>query len=205
VDFCNPASGWEKGQVEKNVQDARRRLWQPMPNFPDIDALNVWLEEHCIAQWGHIKHGGLPSTVADVHADEVCSLMPQGRIFDGFVEHRASCVKSGTDFRKKYALANVGRYDALRNKEAVMRHDPASAAIVVKLRSLKMYGMAGAVSDLIEQGTPAFEAAVPILSQLLKAEMTERDVRSIAYHIKAARVPSLQGSGRVRLCSQRGE
>ena len=27
--FCNPASGWEKGQVEKNVQDARPRLWLP--------------------------------------------------------------------------------------------------------------------------------------------------------------------------------
>src|SRR3546814_497722 len=38
TDFCNPASGWEKGQVEKNVQDARRRLWQPMPSFPDLDA-----------------------------------------------------------------------------------------------------------------------------------------------------------------------
>ena len=71
-----------------------------------------------------------------------------------------------------------------------MRHDPASAAIVVMLRGLKMYGMAGAVSDLIEQGAPAFEAAVPILSQLLKAEMTEREVRSIAYHIKAARFPA---------------
>jgi transposase len=43
-EFCNPASGWEKGQVEKNVQDARRRLWQPMPSFPDLDALNAWLE-----------------------------------------------------------------------------------------------------------------------------------------------------------------
>lgn len=37
----------------------------------------------------------------------------------------------------------------------VMRHDPASAAVVVMLRGLKMYGMAGAVSDLIEQGAPA--------------------------------------------------
>jgi transposase len=27
-DVCNPASGWEKGQVEKNVQDACHRLWQ---------------------------------------------------------------------------------------------------------------------------------------------------------------------------------
>jgi transposase len=40
-EFCNPASGWEKGQVEKNVQDARHRLWQLMPSFPDIDALNA--------------------------------------------------------------------------------------------------------------------------------------------------------------------
>ncbi|MEK9721661.1 MAG: ATP-binding protein, partial [Quisquiliibacterium sp.] len=55
-----------------------------------------------------------------------------------------------------------------------MRHDPASAAVVVMLRSLKMYGMAQAASDLIEQGAPAFDTAVPILSQLLKAEVAER-------------------------------
>ncbi len=53
--FCNPASGWEKGWVEKNVQDA----------------LNARLEERCIEQWGRIRHGGLPCTVADVHAGEV--------------------------------------------------------------------------------------------------------------------------------------
>ena len=86
-EFCNPASGWEKGQVEKNVQDARRRLWQPMPSFPDLDALNAWLEAQCIAQWSQIEHGVLPGTVADVHAAEVASLMPPGRPFDGFVEH----------------------------------------------------------------------------------------------------------------------
>ena len=71
-----------------------------------------------------------------------------------------------------------------------MRHDPASGAIVIMLRSLKMYGMAQAVADLIEQGAPAFEGTVPILSQLLKAEVAEREVRSIAYHMKAARFPA---------------
>ena len=54
-----------------------------------------------------------------------------------------------------------------------MRHDPASGAIVIMLRSLKMHGMAQAVTDLIEQTAPAFDAAVPILSQLLKAELAE--------------------------------
>lgn len=86
-EFCNPASGWEKGQIEKNVQDARRRLWQPLPSFPDLGALNTWLEERCIAQWQDIHHGILPGTIAEVHADEVASLMPIGRPFDGFVEH----------------------------------------------------------------------------------------------------------------------
>jgi hypothetical protein len=76
-----------------------------------------------------------------------------------------------------------------------MRHDPAAGAIVIMLRSLKMRHaegvlparrMAQAVTDLIEQGAPAFEAAIPILSQLLKAELAEREVRSIAYHMKSA-------------------
>lgn len=71
-----------------------------------------------------------------------------------------------------------------------MRHDPAGASIVIMLRSLKLHGMAHAVDDLLAQGAPAFEAAIPMLSQLLKAEMAEREVRSIAYHMKVARFPS---------------
>ena len=71
-----------------------------------------------------------------------------------------------------------------------MRHDPASGALVILLRSLKMYGMAQAVDELAQQGAPAFEAAIPILSQLLKAETAEREVRSMAYQLKAARFPA---------------
>ena len=70
-----------------------------------------------------------------------------------------------------------------------MRHDPASSALVIMLRSLKMYGMAQAVDELAQQGAPAFEAAIPILSQLLKAETAEREVRSMAYQLKVARFP----------------
>ncbi|OAG71466.1 transposase [Acetobacter malorum] len=73
---------------------------------------------------------------------------------------------------------------------AAMRHDPAAASLVVMLRGLRMYGMSQATADLIEQGAPAFEAAIPILSQLLKAELAEREVRSIAYQTKTARFPA---------------
>jgi DNA replication protein DnaC len=71
-----------------------------------------------------------------------------------------------------------------------MRHNPASGAIVIMLKSLKMHGMAQAVSELTEQGAPAFDAAIPILSQLLKAETAEREVRSTACQLKTARFPA---------------
>ena len=85
-EFCNPASGWEKGQVEKNVQDARPRLWQPMPNFPDLAALNAWLEQRCLELWREIPHGRLAGSLADVWAEEQPVLMPVPPAFDGFVE-----------------------------------------------------------------------------------------------------------------------
>jgi len=50
--------------------------------------------------------------------------------------------------------------------------------------------MAQAVGELTEQGSPALEAAIPSLSQLLKAETAEREVRSTAYQLKTARFPA---------------
>lgn len=84
------------------------------------------------------------------------------------------------------AMTACGR----RSPGAAMRHDPAAGAIVIMLRSLKMHGMSQAVTDPIGQDAPAFEASVPILSQLLKAELAEREVRSIACHMKSARFPA---------------
>lgn len=97
-EFCNPAAGWEKGQVEKNVRDARhhakgvlaaRRLWQVAPEFPDLDALNNWLEERCKALWAETAHGSLSGSIADIWEIEKPSLMPLPTAFDGFVERRA--------------------------------------------------------------------------------------------------------------------
>ena len=88
AEFCNPASGWEKGQIEKNVQDARHRLWQPAPSFPSLEALNDWLERRCREAWTlTCRTDRSPGTIADVWADEVRHLMAAPRPFDGFVEH----------------------------------------------------------------------------------------------------------------------
>jgi transposase len=87
AEFCNPASGWEKGQVEKNVRDARHRLWQSAPAFGSLDELNDWLEARCQALWREIAHGKQPGSIADVWHQERSALMSMPRPFDGFVEY----------------------------------------------------------------------------------------------------------------------
>jgi len=86
--FCNPAAGWEKGQVEKQVQDARRRLWQVAPAFASLAALNAWLSARCMALWQELPHPEQPArTIAAVWAEERGQLLPMPAPFDGFVEH----------------------------------------------------------------------------------------------------------------------
>lgn len=85
-EFCNPAAGWEKGQVEKNVQDARPRLWNPMPTFPDLASLNAWLERCCMEFWRETPHGTLAGSIADAWSSEQAALMQLTPAFDGFVE-----------------------------------------------------------------------------------------------------------------------
>jgi len=86
-EFCNPAAGWEKGQVEKNVRDARHRLLQDAPAFADLAQLNDWLEERCQSLWHEVLHPEQSGrTVAEVFADERGALMSMPPPFDGFVE-----------------------------------------------------------------------------------------------------------------------
>ena len=85
-EFCNPAAGWEKGQVEKNVRDSRHQILQGMPDFLNLAALNDWLEQRCISLWHETAHGALPGTIADVWTEERVALMPLPAAFDGFIE-----------------------------------------------------------------------------------------------------------------------
>ncbi len=62
--------------------------------------------------------------------------------------------------------------------------------MIPALKSLKLYGMAHALSDLAEQDSPAFQASTGILDHLLKAELAEREVRSVAYQLKTAKFPA---------------
>ena len=88
-DFCNVASGWEKGVVEKNVQDSRRRIWQDAgkERFGSFAELNAWLDARCTALWAELPYPELDHlTIADALTMERDALMPMVPIFDGYVE-----------------------------------------------------------------------------------------------------------------------
>ncbi|TXH65213.1 MAG: IS21 family transposase [Lysobacteraceae bacterium] len=88
-EFCNRAAGWEKGVVEKNVQDRRRRIWIEVnaQSWDSFDALNAWLAQACPEAWTTLAHPESSTrTVAQALAEEHPHLMPMPAAFDGYVE-----------------------------------------------------------------------------------------------------------------------
>jgi transposase len=108
-DFCNVASGWEKGVVEKNVQDSRRRIWidAQTRQFSSFAELNAWLAERCRALWSQLRHPEYPAlSVADVLEQEQSQMMPMPTPFDGYVEKpsRVSSTCLVTVNRNRYSV-----------------------------------------------------------------------------------------------------
>jgi hypothetical protein len=92
ADFCNVASGWEKGVVEKNVQDSRRRIWLEAQSrqFSSFAELNAWLGDRCRALWGELRHPEYKElSVAEMLEQERACMMPMPTAFDGYVECQA--------------------------------------------------------------------------------------------------------------------
>ena len=92
ADFCNVASGWEKGVVEKNVQDSRRRIWIDAQSrkWSSFEELNAWLGERCRSLWSEIRHPEYRQfSVAEMLDQERSELMPMPAVFDGYVERSA--------------------------------------------------------------------------------------------------------------------
>ncbi len=87
--LCNVASGWEKGIVEKNVQDSRRRIWidAQTRQWHSFDELNAWLGGRCRALWEELHHPEYKAlSVAEVLELERAEMMPMPAPFDGYVD-----------------------------------------------------------------------------------------------------------------------
>jgi transposase len=104
---CSPAAGWEKGQVEHQVQTIRGRFFQPRLRFASLEELNGWLEAECW-RWAelhaHPEQGDL--TVAQALASERPFLQPILAPFDDFheSEHAVTSTCLVSFDRNKYSV-----------------------------------------------------------------------------------------------------
>ena len=87
---CTPASGWEKGQVENQVGLVRERFFTPRLRFKNLDELNAWLLDKCIAgacpRAGEARPGGQGASPSG--ADRPDNL---GGVRGGAAEARSLC------------------------------------------------------------------------------------------------------------------
>ena len=92
---CTPGAGWEKGQVERQVQSVRDWLFTPRPRFKDFAELNHWLVDRCREISRNRPHPeDKERRISDVFAEEQASLLPVGAPFEGFIERECRVTRT---------------------------------------------------------------------------------------------------------------
>lgn len=115
---CTPASGWEKGQIENQVQHIRQWLFTPKLDFEDLDALNAWLSLRCDELGARPHPDQKDQTIDALFALEQAELHPVGVGFDGYVEKavrvRSTCLVQYDSNRYSVPAQYAGRHISLR-------------------------------------------------------------------------------------------
>ena len=108
ADFCNPASGNEKGNVENKVEYIRERFFVPVPSAPSLGALNDDLALWCREDMRR-PHYAKERLIADLFVDERAVLLPLRPSFEYWETVPARTDKRGfVSFRNnKYFVGPV--------------------------------------------------------------------------------------------------
>lgn len=92
---CTPGAGWEKGQIEKQVQDVRKWIFTPRPRFASLEELNEWLSDKCLELCKTRKHPiDKHKSIQQVFEEEQNFLIPVKEPFEGYIDKE--CTVSST-------------------------------------------------------------------------------------------------------------
>jgi hypothetical protein len=82
---CTPAAGWEKGQVERQVNISRCNFFTPLVKVENLEELNRKLEELCLKWAQKTKHPEFKEyTVWEIYQQEKNNLIPYKDSFEGY-------------------------------------------------------------------------------------------------------------------------
>jgi len=105
--MCNPASGWEKGQVEKQVQDVRGWVFLPKLKFTSMDELNMHLEQESNRLNDSLYHPNIKDTTrSEMFNQEVPHLIALAHDYESYTQHeyRASSTSLVRYDRNHYSV-----------------------------------------------------------------------------------------------------
>ena len=179
-EFCNRAAGWEKGIVEKNVQDRRRQIWQAAieRRWSSLDELNDWVGEQCRAAWSTMAHPEWPAlTIAELLQDEQLQMMPNPRPFDGYIEQPVRVTSTALIHfqRSRYSVPSdyAHRVVSLRIYPTVLAIVADGAEIARHVRSFERYqtfydfrhyiGLIEQKPGALRNGAPFADMPAPLL------------------------------------------
>jgi transposase len=92
---CTPGAAWEKGQVEKQVDNLRTAVFTPRPRFKSLEDLNAWLLAECIAWARKQAHPEFQDqTIFEVFEAERKNLVGYRGPFDAYRSISASVSKT---------------------------------------------------------------------------------------------------------------
>ncbi|MCP3890940.1 MAG: IS21 family transposase [Desulfobulbaceae bacterium] len=92
---CTPGAGWEKGQIEKQVQDVRKWIFTPRLRFTSLEELNEWLSDRCHEICRTRQHPIYKNkTIQEVFEEEQKLLIPVKKPFEGYIDKE--CTVSST-------------------------------------------------------------------------------------------------------------
>ncbi len=93
--FCNPASGHEKGSIECKVGYHRRNLFVPIPNFNSLEEYNKELLKQCDEDMNR-KHYKKNKFIKELFAEDKAAMKPLPNIeFDVFKLEKLKADKYG--------------------------------------------------------------------------------------------------------------
>lgn len=104
---CTPAAGWEKGQVEKQVQDIRSLCFSPRRKVISLEELNRQLIIELEQEAKKHPHPDDPEkTIWQAYEAERKSLRELSSPFNGYIEHerRSSCTSLVRYDRNSYSV-----------------------------------------------------------------------------------------------------
>ena len=169
----------------------------PRARCPDQD-LNAWLTDRCVA-WARAQpHPEVrDKSIWEMFEAERPSLVPYAGFFDGFHSIPASvsktCLVRFDNNKYSVAASAVGRPVEIRayaERIEVRQGDLMERSETLEaMGGLKLFGMKAAYDELIATAVKRQHEPQKVVGDLLTAELSEKQARSIKYQITIAKLP----------------